>query len=180
MRQFVRARHSFSQLQSILSKMKVSSEVEFPRDIAKAGTSDLFNYATNKRYQAEGLQSKQLKVWNNLRDLQNQMIEMRLPLNGFEEMIQMTEEGRLWRYPIDNEFGLDAERQVPFEEHVFLEKHLEDFPQNEAVRAFMGFIVAGLARNPWMTVDRKREAIKYYKDYFESKRDIYKQAGFDL
>ena len=28
-----------------------------------------------------------------------------LPLNGFDEMISLTESGRLWRFPIDNEQG---------------------------------------------------------------------------
>lgn len=28
-----------------------------------------------------------------------------LPKNGFEEMIQWTKEGKLWKFPIDNEAG---------------------------------------------------------------------------
>ena len=28
------------------------------------------------------------------------------PTNAFEEMIQWTNEGKLWRFPIDNEQGL--------------------------------------------------------------------------
>lgn len=178
-RQFVRYRHSIRDLQSILSNMKVAKH-EFPKQISKLGTSDLFHYATDKRYGGDGLQSEALKKWNKLQADQIQATQMRIPLNGFEEAIQMTEEGRLWKYPIDNEYGMDAEKQVPFEEHVFLDVHLKDFPQNEHIQTFMGFVVAGLAKNPWMTSQRKRETIRFYKDYFESKRDIYKQAGFDM
>jgi hypothetical protein len=29
------------------------------------------------------------------------------PLNGFEEAIQYTNEGKLWNFPIDNEQGLN-------------------------------------------------------------------------
>ena len=105
---------------------------------------------------------------------------MRMPTNGFEELIQLTEAGKLWRFPVDNEQGMEREQQIPFEEHVFLERHLEGFPQNEHVQTFMRLILAGLARNPWMTVERKQEAIKFHKEYFESKREMYRKAGYDL
>jgi hypothetical protein len=29
-----------------------------------------------------------------------------IPNNGFEEMINLTDEGKLWRFPIDNEQGI--------------------------------------------------------------------------
>lgn len=28
------------------------------------------------------------------------------PINGFEEMIQLTNDGKLWNFPIDNEQGM--------------------------------------------------------------------------
>ncbi|XP_032063571.1 28S ribosomal protein S31, mitochondrial-like [Aythya fuligula] len=49
------------------------------------------------------------------------------PRNGFEEMIQWTKEGILWEFPIDNEAGMDDDDE--FHEHIFLEKHLKDFPK---------------------------------------------------
>lgn len=168
-------RQSFKRLQNVLLNMKVKTEKSrLPKQITDIGTSNLFKYATK---QPDQLIQNRLLVWTKL---SQELNKLRHPLNGFEDAIILTEQGRLWRYPIDNEYGMDEEKKVPFEEHVFLDKYLEDFPQNEYIQNFMGFVVAGLAKNPWMTVDRKRRAILWYKDYFESKRDIYKQAGYDI
>ncbi|KAM9497365.1 small ribosomal subunit protein mS31 isoform 2-T2 [Salvelinus alpinus] len=100
-----------------------------------------------------------------------------MPRNGFEEMIQWTKEGRLWQYPINNEAGLEAEAQVPFHEHVFLEKHLEEgFPRQGPVRHFMELVVSGLAKNPYYTVQQKREHIAWFRDYFQQKEEVLKEA----
>ena len=168
-------RQSFKRLQNVLLNMKVSKErSRFPKEITNIGTSNLFKYATQ---QPDQLKRDRLQIWTRL---DQEAFKLRNPQNGFEEAIILTEQGRLWRYPIDNEIGMEEEKAVPFEEHVFLEKYLEDFPKNEYIQSFMGFVVNGLAKNPWMTVDRKRKAIEWYKDYFNSKRDIYKKAGFEL
>ena len=56
-----------------------------------------------------------------------------LPINGFDEMIMLTNEGKLWRFPIDNEQDIDqTEAQIPFHEHVFLDSYLEKFSSNRA------------------------------------------------
>lgn len=180
LKRFIRANHSFSQLQGILSKMKVTTEHKFPKDISKFSTSDMFDYATNKKYSQDKLKTDELKVWNKLLDYDVANTPMRTPLNGFEEMILLTEQGKLWKYPIDNEDGMDEEKQTPFEEHVFLDHYLKDFPKNDYIQTFMELVIAGLARNHWMTVERKRKAILFYKEYFESKREMYKQAGLEL
>jgi small subunit ribosomal protein S31 len=36
------------------------------------------------------------------------------PENAFEEQIQWTEQGRMWPYPIDNEYLMGAEENVSF------------------------------------------------------------------
>jgi small subunit ribosomal protein S31 len=155
--------------------MKVKKEnTVLPKDITDIGTSSLFKYATQ---QPDQLKQNRLQTWSRLN---RELAKSWHPQNGFEEAIVLTEQGRLWKYPIDNECGMDEEKKVPFEEHVFLDKHLEGFSENEYIQTFMGFVTAGLARNPWMTVDRKRRAIEWYRQYFESKREIYKEAGFDL
>nr|XP_023680480.1 28S ribosomal protein S31, mitochondrial [Paramormyrops kingsleyae] len=101
-----------------------------------------------------------------------------VPRNGFEEMIQWTKEGKLWRYPIDNEAGLEEEAHVPFHEHVFLERHLEDgFPKRGPVRHFMELVVLGLAKNPYVTVNQKVQHIAWFRDYFRAKEDILSEAG---
>ncbi|KAF3705955.1 28S ribosomal protein S31, mitochondrial [Channa argus] len=99
------------------------------------------------------------------------------PRNGLEEMIQWTKEGKMWQYPINNEAGLEEEASVPFHEHIFLEKHLEDgFPRQGPVRHFMELVVAGLSKNPYLTVQQKMEHISWFRDYFHQKEDVLKEA----
>ncbi|XP_077448612.1 small ribosomal subunit protein mS31 [Stigmatopora argus] len=100
-----------------------------------------------------------------------------LPRNAFEEMIQWTKEGKMWQYPIENEAGLEEEASIPFHEHVFLDKHLEEgFPKQGPVRHFMELVVTGLSRNPYLTVQDKREHISWFRDYFNQKQDVLKEA----
>lgn len=100
-----------------------------------------------------------------------------MPQNGIEEMIQWTKQGKLWQYPINNEDGLEEEASVPFHEHVFLEKHLEEgFPRQGPVRHFMELVVTGLSKNPYLTVQQKKEHISWFRDYFHQKEDVLKEA----
>ncbi|KAF7667377.1 hypothetical protein LDENG_00066810 [Lucifuga dentata] len=113
---------------------------------------------------------------NQLSQATNQM-----PRNGFEEMIQWTKEGKLWEYPINNEAGLEEEASVPFHEHIFLDKHLEEgFPRQGPVRHFMELVVSGLSRNPYLTVQQKQEHISWFRDYFRQKEDVLKEADVYL
>ncbi|XP_034096446.1 28S ribosomal protein S31, mitochondrial [Gymnodraco acuticeps] len=97
--------------------------------------------------------------------------------NGLEEMIQWTKEGRMWQYPINNEAGLEEEASVPFHEHIFLEEHLQEgFPRQGPVRHFMELVVAGLSKNPYLTVQQKRDHISWFRDYFHQKEDVLKEA----
>uniref|UniRef100_A0A8C6SDG9 Small ribosomal subunit protein mS31 n=1 Tax=Neogobius melanostomus TaxID=47308 RepID=A0A8C6SDG9_9GOBI len=108
---------------------------------------------------------------NQLSTVTNQM-----PRNGFEEMIQWTQQGKLWQYPIDNEAGLEEEASVPFHEHIFLEKHLQEgFPRQGPVRHFMELVVAGLSKNPHLTVQQKKDHIFWFRDYFCQKEEILKE-----
>ncbi|CAG5126749.1 unnamed protein product [Candidula unifasciata] len=95
-----------------------------------------------------------------------------VPRNAFEEMIQWTKEGKLWKFPIDNEADMDEERKYKFHEHIFLERHLSDFPKKGPVRKFMELVALGLSRNPWISVPEKIEHIRWYADYFRQKQDI--------
>ncbi|XP_022043938.2 28S ribosomal protein S31, mitochondrial [Acanthochromis polyacanthus] len=98
------------------------------------------------------------------------------PRNGLEEMIQWTKEGKMWQYPVDNEAGLEEEASVPFHEHVFLEKHLEEgFPRQGPVRHFMELVVIGLSKNPYLTVQQKKEHISWFRDYFHQNEEILKK-----
>ncbi|XP_071594407.1 small ribosomal subunit protein mS31 [Heliangelus exortis] len=95
------------------------------------------------------------------------------PRNGFEEMIQWTKEGILWEYPIDNEVGLDDNAE--FHEHIFLEKHLENFPKQGPVRHFMELVICGLSKNPYLSVKQKVEHIEWFHKYFEEKKEFLQQ-----
>lgn len=46
-----------------------------------------------------------LPVWDRLAEREIQVMRETSPRNGFEEMIQWTEQGTLWPFPIDNEYG---------------------------------------------------------------------------
>lgn len=73
--------------------------------------------------------------------------------------------------------GREEEASVPFHEHVFLEKHLEEgFPRQGPVRHFMELVLAGLSKNPYLTVEQKKEHIFWFKDYFQQKDDVLKEA----
>ncbi|NXF94409.1 RT31 protein, partial [Eubucco bourcierii] len=92
------------------------------------------------------------------------------PRNGFEEMIQWTKEGILWEFPIDNETGMEEDAE--FHEHIFLEKHLENFPKKGPVRHFMELVICGLSKNPYLTVKQKIEHIEWFQNYFEEKKEF--------
>ncbi|XP_063807980.1 small ribosomal subunit protein mS31 [Pseudophryne corroboree] len=102
------------------------------------------------------------------------------PRNGFEEMIQWTKEGKLWTFPIDNEVGLDEEQKVEFYEHIFLDKYLEDFPKQGPIRHFMELVICGLSKNPYLTVQQKKDHIYWYRDYFHQKEDLLRECEVSL
>lgn len=69
--------------------------------------------------------------------------------------------------------GLDDEHRTSFTEHIFLEEHLEPWcPRKGAVRNFMELVCIGLSKNPYLSVQQKREHIEWYRNYFEEKRNI--------
>lgn len=77
--------------------------------------------------------------------------------------------------------GLEEEASVSFHEHIFLEKHLEEgFPSQGPVRHFMELVVAGLSRNPYLTVQQKKEHIAWFRDYFHQKEEVLKEADVYL
>ncbi|NXT38141.1 RT31 protein, partial [Pelecanoides urinatrix] len=92
------------------------------------------------------------------------------PRNGFEEMIQWTKEGILWEFPIDNEAGMEDDAE--FHEHIFLEKHLKDFPKQGPIRHFMELVICGLSKNPYLSVKQKIEHIEWFQKYFEEKKEL--------
>ncbi|XP_067141095.1 small ribosomal subunit protein mS31 [Centruroides vittatus] len=115
-------------------------------------------------------------LWNELKEHSLKLLVTHPPKNAFEEMIRWTEEGKLWKFPIDNEQGLEEEKKVGFHEHVFLEPLLEGFPKKGPIRHFMELVVVGLSKNPYVTVERKKEHIEWYRQYFKDKENILKEV----
>lgn len=125
------------------------------------------------KYQEEPSEVIQLKTWNILeKDALKEAIKLG-PSNIFEEMILWTSQGKLWRFPIDNEQGLKTEQNVHFSEHVFMERHLQGWcPNSGPIRHFMELVCVGLSKNPYMTVEEKVEHIMWYKNYFAEKQSL--------
>lgn len=84
--------------------------------------------------------------------------------NAFTDQMRLSD--RLWKYPIDNEVCKVEEENTSFEEHVFLEYLLDDFPSKGPVRRFMELVINGLQKNPFMTVAQKKERVGWFRDYF--------------
>lgn len=75
--------------------------------------------------------------------------------------------------------GLDDDGSE-FHEHIFLEKHLEDFPKQGPIRLFMELVTCGLSKNPYLSVRQKVEHIEWFRNYFNEKRDILKENNIHL
>ncbi|XP_035291057.1 28S ribosomal protein S31, mitochondrial [Anguilla anguilla] len=138
---------------------------------------NIFSPVSEKTEPESAVTVPTLSLWDL--ELANQIASATntLPRNGFEEMIQWTKDGKLWEYPIDNEAGLEEEASVPFHEHIFLEKHLEEgFPSQGPVRHFMELVVVGLSKNPHLTAREKVEHIAWFRQYFEQKEDVLREA----
>ena len=75
-----------------------------------------------------------------------------------------------WSFPVDNEI-CKTEDGVGFDEHVFLEHHLDDFPKTGNIRQFMELVVTGLQQNPHLSVEEKKEHIEWFREYFQNMPD---------
>uniref|UniRef100_A0A1Q3F7T8 Small ribosomal subunit protein mS31 n=1 Tax=Culex tarsalis TaxID=7177 RepID=A0A1Q3F7T8_CULTA len=118
-----------------------------------------------------------LKTWSALNERELRLAVTHPPANYFQKMALWTEQGKLWRFPIDNEQGLDAEAKVSFTEHIFLEDHLEPWcPKRGPIRHFMELVCVGLSKNYFISAQEKREHILWFREYFEQKKDLLKQV----
>ncbi|CAH1972852.1 unnamed protein product [Acanthoscelides obtectus] len=136
---------------------------------------EALNIFTNK---SELTEVTQTKTWQRLYERDLKLAVTHPPSNYFQQLMLWTEQEKLWKFPIDNEQGLDEEKKVDFSKHVFLEEHLEPWcPAKGPLRHFMELVCVGLSKNAYLTVDAKIEHILWYKDYFESKKKLLKDTG---
>lgn len=118
------------------------------------------------------------KTWEKLYQRELKLAVTHPPTNYFQEIIQWTEQGKLWKFPIDNEQGMEEEQNVPFTEHVFLEKHLESWcPSKGPIRHFMELVCVGLSKNCYLSINDKKAHIDWYKDFFEGKKALLEEVG---
>ena len=75
-----------------------------------------------------------------------------------------------------NVTGWEEEANVSFEDHIFLEDLLEDFPKKGPVRHFMELVTTALSKNPYLTVAQKHEHIDWYRKYFEEKKSVIEES----
>lgn len=133
--------------------------------------------------------------WRALHEKELQLAVTHPASNYFQQMIQWTDAGKIWKFPIDNEqgnlvykftgtgyycwfLGMEEERNVYFTEHVFLEQHLEPWcPPRGPIRHFMELVCVGLSKNPYMTVETKKGHIEWYRKYFEEKMQLLREIG---
>lgn len=72
---------------------------------------------------------------------------------------------------------MDEEAKVGFHEHVFLDHLISDFPKKGPVRHFMELVLVGLSKNPYLTVQQKKDHIEWFRNYFKEKEDVLKSVG---
>ncbi|XP_061709365.1 small ribosomal subunit protein mS31 [Cydia pomonella] len=119
-----------------------------------------------------------LPVWESLKQREVSLATSQQPANYFQKMILWTEQGKVWKFPINNEQGLEEEADVHFSEHIFLDAHLEGWcPPKGPIRHFMELVCVGLSKNPFYTAQEKKDHIMWYKEYFESKKDLLIDVG---
>ena len=80
--------------------------------------------------------------------------------------------GKLWKFPISNEDGLDQAKQEKFYDHVFFDDLIEASPDKQPIREFMNDAALGLSQNAYMTAERKRHYLQWYNDYFNENKDL--------
>jgi hypothetical protein len=117
-------------------------------------------------------------LWSNYyNSLLEDVFDTNLPSNGFDEAVQLTNAGKLWKFPIDNEQDADKnEVNIPFYKHIFLDDHLKDFPKEKQVQEFMEYALNGISLNSHLSIKEKNDIIQWYKDYFNEKIDLIRDA----
>lgn len=158
-----------------------SNETSTPIDGDKREPANLFKGRPlgifNKNIKPTG-ETVTLKTWEKLQEKELNMMLVHPPENYFQELIQWTNRGLIWKFPIDNEQGLEAEQNVHFSEHVFLEGHLKDWcPKKGPIRHFMELVCIGLSKNPYMTVQEKKDHISWFKEYFGLNQELLKELN---
>lgn len=117
-----------------------------------------------------------LPTWDRLHKKSLKLAVTHPPKNIYEQMVIWTEQGKLWKFPIDNEQGMEEECNVFFAEHVFLEPLIDEWcPTKGPIRHFMELVCVGLSKNPFLSVEEKKDHINWFRQYFYEKNQLLKE-----
>lgn len=94
--------------------------------------------------------------------------------SGYQDLIENV--NRQWAFPVDNEACKNEEENVGFDEHVFLEYLLDEYPKSGNISEFMELVITGLQQNPHLSIQEKKEHIAWFKEYFENIPDEHVQV----
>lgn len=178
----------FSFIQELMAEHKKKQKeqaienlnAEIKEEIGDMILQDNYNLTQSSIFKdmKENTSLPELSTWKSLEQRELELISNQAPRNFFQEMIQWTESGKLWTFPIDNEYGMEEESNVHFSEHIFLERHLKDWcPNKGPIRHYMELVCIGLSKNPYMTVNEKIDHITWYKEYFNEKTELLRELG---
>jgi small subunit ribosomal protein S31 len=70
---------------------------------------------------------------------------------------------------------MEEEKGVGFHEHVFLSHLIRDFPTGP-IRHYMELVVAGLSKNPYISVSEKHGHIEWYRDFLADKQKLIEES----
>nr|XP_022293457.1 uncharacterized protein LOC111104044 isoform X2 [Crassostrea virginica] len=153
-----------------------TQEIDIPEDFSFSKVKPL-NIWTKEDLKKPEREDPTDNLWYQLDKQGKEIHKLNVPTyNGFDDMIRLTKEGKMWHYPIDNEQGMEEEQAVSFADHVFFDDLLEDFPSSGPIRTFMEQVTVGLSQNPNLSVEEKREHIEWYKNYFQQKAEALKDT----
>ncbi|XP_031343994.1 28S ribosomal protein S31, mitochondrial [Photinus pyralis] len=156
---------------------QVSSSVDIPQEPVNLHVEEclgIFNGEEVKNWEEPELNP----TWRALHRRELELSVTHPPENYFQQMILWTKQGKVWKFPIDNEQDLETEKDVYFTEHIFLEKHLEGWcPPRGPIRHFMELVCVGLSKNAYQTAEMKRDHILWFRDYFKEKNQLLVEVG---
>ncbi|KAK6012182.1 hypothetical protein OSTOST_22674 [Ostertagia ostertagi] len=131
--------------------------------------------------------SKRLGIWKNLEGCQDHslgfwsewdhraariMNQSLGPENSFEEQIEWTEQGKQWPYPIDNEYMFHSMSTFSWRGT----SPGLGFQKIGPIAHFMELVCVGLSKNPYMTIEKKMDHLKWFANFFnEEKQKLIKK-----
>ncbi|KAI0988578.1 hypothetical protein GJ496_011414 [Pomphorhynchus laevis] len=125
-----------------------------------------------------GEKYEQLAFWKAFDEYKIDILNKTKPNNSWEELIELTNEGKIWHFPINNEQGVDNDKLDSFDEHLLFNENelIQNDPwisKNSVVKELLELLILGLSRNHYMTVSEKQNHFNWFIDYLKSKRETF-------